>query len=82
MKKNEYKTERKELIQYLKPNKKTRKRIINHFIKFFIYDLKRGIDSEVYIEDVEYDLNRFLEPYIKDNHYNFSPFEEIKGEEE
>ena len=70
-------------------NKAERKETINHFIKFFIYDLKRGRDSigfmgmdDVYIEDVEYDLNRFLEPYIKDNHYNFSPFEEIKGEEE
>ena len=59
-------------------NKEERKNVINHFIKFFIYDLKQGIDSEVYIEDVEYDLNRFLKPYIEDNHYNFSPFKEIK----
>ena len=55
-----------------------RKEIINHFIKFFIYDLKKGRDSEAYIEDVEYDLNRFLKPYIEDEHYNFSPFTEIK----
>ena len=55
-----------------------RKEIINHFIKFFIYDLKNGRDSEAYIEDVEYDLNRFLKPYIEDEHYNFSPFTEIK----
>ena len=55
-----------------------RKEIINHFIKFFIYDLKQGIDSKVYIEDVERDLNRFFKPYIKDGHYNFSPFTEIK----
>ena len=55
-----------------------RKEIINHFIKFFIYDLKRGLGSEVYIENVERDLNSFFKPYIKDKHYNFSPFTEIK----
>ena len=71
-------------------NKDERKEIINHFIKFFIYDLKQSCnhylytDSEVYntlnnyIEDVEYDLNRFLKTYIEDEHYNFSPFTEIK----
>ena len=57
---------------------KNRKEIINHFIKFFIYDLKRGLDSEVYIENVEHDLNRFFKPYIQDKHYNFNPFTEIK----
>ena len=51
---------------------------IKHFIKFFIYDLKQGTNSEIYIEDVEYDLSRFLKPYIEDNHYKFSPFTEIK----
>ena len=40
--------------------------------------VERGIDSKVYIEDVERDLNRFFKPYIKDGHYNFSPFTEIK----
>ena len=66
--------------------KDKRKELINHFIKFFIYDLKQGkdeiIDSEVYIKSVKDDLNRFLEPYIKDEHYNFSPFTEIKEEDE
>ncbi len=57
---------------------KNRKEIINHFIKFFIYDLKQGNSSKVYIENVELDLSEFLKPYIKDEHYNFSPFKEIK----
>ena len=56
--------------------------IINHFIKFFIYDLKQGNKNKVYIEDVEFDLKQFLKPYIKDEHYNFSPFEEIKERKE
>ena len=59
-------------------NNNNKEAIINHFIKFFIYDLKRSRDSKVYIEDVEHDLNRFLKPYIEDEHYNFSPFTEIK----
>ncbi len=56
----------------------TRKEIITHFIKFFIYDLKQGKNSDVYIENAEIDLLDFLEPYIKNEHYNFSPFKEVK----
>ena len=56
----------------------TRKQIITHYIKFFIYDLKQGKNSDVYIENAEIDLLDFLEPYIKNEHYNFSPFKEVK----
>ena len=62
--------------------KDKRKEVINHFIKFFIYDLKKDkdeiINSEIYIASLEDDLNRFIKPYIEDEHYNFSPFTEIK----
>jgi len=54
-----------------------KKKIINHFIKFFIYDLKQGNESKQYIENIEFDLNRFLKPYINEKHYNFNPFEEV-----
>ena len=59
---------------------KNRKETIEHFIKFFIYDLKQGNDTKTYIENVECDLFGFLNPYIEDEHYNFSPFTEIKKE--
>ncbi len=57
-----------------------RKKIIKHFIEWYIYNLKQGNNfglSDVYIENAKVDLLSFLEPYIKDEHYNFSPFKEI-----
>ena len=62
-----------------------RKEIINHFIKFFIHDEKIGIkhNQSVFtgmeLSVVEKELLRFLEPYIEDKHYDFSPFEEINN---
>ena len=55
----------------------TRKKIIEYFIKWFIYDLKQSNNNDTYIENVENDLLNFLEPYIDDKHYNFSPFKNI-----
>ena len=60
-----------------KNTRKNRKETIEHFIKFFIYDLKQGNDSKTYIENVECDLFGFLNPYIEDEHHNFNPFTEI-----
>jgi len=63
---------------------KNRKEIIEHFIKFFIYDENRGVKfnssdfTRMELRIIEKNLLRFLNPYIKDEHYNFSPFTEIK----
>ena len=56
---------------------KEHKNTIENFIKFFIYDLKQGNNTKTYIENAEYDLNRFLKPYIDEKHYNFNPFKEV-----
>ena len=58
-----------------------RKEIINHFIKFFIYDLKHSNNNKVYIENIELDISEFLTPYIKDKHYLFSPFLKMQRED-
>ena len=62
-----------------------RKETIIHFIKFFIHDEKIGIKNNnsvfngMELSVVEKELLRFLEPYIEDEHYNFSPFEKINN---
>ena len=61
-----------------------RKEIINHFIKFFIYDENIGVKynnsdfTRMELSIIEKNLLRFLKPYIKDEHYNFNPFTEIR----